>query len=290
MNNSLQSGASSSDWLMGLVKKHPEGLLLLAAGCALMMRGGGGSSQSATRPAQQAGPYDHMGQQTHGHGQSGWGVGDKLSQATDGARQYASEIAGKVGETAGSYVSAASSAASSYVSSAPAYAAEQTGYYAQQAQSAVQNTISRVVQDQPLAVALAGLAAGAALAAAFPATDIERNTLGPAGQRIAEAAGQLGEQLKEGAVKAGESLKSAAEERGLNAEGVKEVAREAAGAFGSAFSGERSDEGKQSGKSAQGERFGNPGEWAGAKTSPSAQGAAAWSEKEMVDSGKKRGA
>ena len=83
-----------------------------------------------------------------------------------------------------------------------------------------------------MAVAIAGLAAGAAVAAAFPATRMERETLGPAGQRLSEAASSAGERLSEAASAAGERLMSVAEEKGLNAAGVKEVARDVADTFG----------------------------------------------------------
>ncbi len=104
----------------------------------------------------------------------------------------------------------------------------------QQAQSTLQGTANRILQEQPLAIALVGLAAGAAVAAALPATDFEREHLGPIGDQMSDAAYRVGDQLKEATSKAGEKLKSAAGERGLNAEGLKEVASEVAETFSSA--------------------------------------------------------
>jgi hypothetical protein len=43
-----------------------------------------------------------------------------------------------------------------------------------------------------------GLLAGAAIAAAFPPTRIERRTLGEVGERLRSAAGAVGEQVMEG--------------------------------------------------------------------------------------------
>ena len=40
---STSAPVGTSDWILGAIKRNPEGLLLLAAGCALMMR-----RQSAT--------------------------------------------------------------------------------------------------------------------------------------------------------------------------------------------------------------------------------------------------
>jgi hypothetical protein len=247
------SNRASGDWLMSAIKNHPEGLLLLAAGCALLLRSGGPARATARsgRPDQ---PRGGDGRSQHEEPTSGryapgdWGTGEGVSQTAQSAQGYASRMADKVSETATAYASSAADYASSgarhaagYVDDARRAVSEQSGRIARQAQSTLQDTISRVVQEQPFAVVVAGLAAGAAIAAAFPATEIEKRTLGPAGERITEAAGQFREQFKEGAAKAGEELMSAAEERGLNTEGFQEVAREAASAFGSAFSGEQSD-------------------------------------------------
>jgi hypothetical protein len=90
-----------------------------------------------------------------------------------------------------------------------------------------------------LAIAIAGLAAGAAVAAAFPATRFERETLGPAGERLSDAVSSAGERLTEAASAAGDRLMSAADEKGLNQEGLKEVARDVAGTFEKSLSGDQ---------------------------------------------------
>jgi hypothetical protein len=204
-----------------------------------------------------------------GSGGKDWEMPEGMSRATDTAREYASgvgktvgETAKTVGETARSYASAAGEyadqarqtvgeTARSYASAAGEYAdharqtiRDQSGRIAAQTHS----TIERIVREQPLAVAIAGAAAGAALAAAFPATRMERETLGPAGKRLSEAATNAGEKLSKAASAAGERLMSAAEERGVNAEGLKEVARDVAGSFEKSFSGGRQDEGRSGGK------------------------------------------
>ena len=180
----------------------------------------------------------------------------------DTAREYASDVGKTVGETARSYASAAGEyadqarqtvgeTARSYASAAGEYAdharqtiRDQSGRIAAQTQS----TLERIVREQPLAVAIAGAAAGAAIAAAFPATRMERETLGPAGKRLSEAATNAGEKLSKAASAAGERLMSAAEERGVNAEGLKEVARDVAGSFEKSFSGSGPNDGRSGGK------------------------------------------
>jgi hypothetical protein len=238
------SSSFGADWLVGAVKKNPEGLLLLAAGCALLLRRGA----SGERP-QRGGTY--RGERHDGERQ--WdssgravdrdqGVSGRMSRAADDALEYASEMGKTVSETAGQYASKVSDAAGRYASAVSDYAddartavVEQSGRLAEQAQS----TVERIVREQPLAVAFAGLAAGAAVAAAFPATSIERRTLGPAGERLSEAAESAREKLGEAASAAGERLKDVAEERGLNGEGLKKAARDVAGAFQESFAGEK---------------------------------------------------
>jgi hypothetical protein len=112
-----------------------------------------------------------------------------------------------------------------------------------------------VLQDQPLVVAAAGIVAGAALAAAFPATDIEQQTLGAVGEQMTDAARRVGEQVKDAAGAAGDRLKGAAEERGLTSEGMKELAKEVTGAFTDRMGGGS----QQGGGGSQQGSSGNPG-------------------------------
>jgi hypothetical protein len=95
-----------------------------------------------------------------------------------------------------------------------------------------------VLQNQPLAIVAAGLAAGAALAAAFPPTELEKETLGPVGDQVSRAAGRFGDQLKQATAKAGEKLKTAVEERGLHSEGLKDVAGEVVETFKASMTGQ----------------------------------------------------
>lgn len=224
-------------WAMRAVKQNPEGLLLLAAGCALLMRQGSASSRPAMSQRR-----THMGTgrdftQTEGARQYGSGIADQ-------ARQYGSGIAEQTRDTARAYASSMSD----YAGQARRTMEETSDRFMEQAQSTMErahstmeDTMERVLREQPLAVALAGLAAGAAIAAAFPATRIERETLGPVHDQVARAAEQMGERLNEATTRAGETLKSAADERGLNTEGLKEVASEVADTFTSTIRGANTD-------------------------------------------------
>jgi hypothetical protein len=106
--------------------------------------------------------------------------------------------------------------------------------------------MTRVLREQPLAVAAAGLAAGAAIAAVFPSMEIEERTLGRAGESLRDAAQKARERVKDATVKPGEPLKDAAEERGLTSEGLKDLAGDVADTFTSAVSGKADDHSKSS--------------------------------------------
>ena len=228
------SGAGG--WLAGVVKNHPEGLLLLAAGCALLMRSSGTPRSPMSRDAR---VYDRNDMTQSRREARDRTVGERLSDTAKSAGEYVSDIGESVVEAASSYASSVSG----YADDVARTAAEQTGRFAQQAKSGIGDTISRVVQDQPLTV---GAAAGAAVAAAFPASDLENRTLGPTGERLRDAAGRAGEQLKDAATKAGQRLAAAADERGLNTEGLKEVARDVGETFSSALEGEEANQNTQS--------------------------------------------
>jgi hypothetical protein len=226
-------------WLVGAVKNNPEGLLLLAAGCALLMRSSGAPKSRNSRDARGYGRNDMPQSGREARDRT---VGQTLSETAQSAGEYVSDIGESVVEKASSYASSVSS----YADDVARATAEHSGRLARQAQSSVRDTISRVVQEQPLTVALVGAAAGAAVAAAFPATDLENRTLGPTGERLRDAAGRAGEQLKGAATKAGQRLAAAADERGLNTEGLKEVARDVGETFSSALEGKDANQNTQS--------------------------------------------
>jgi hypothetical protein len=236
-----------ADWIVATAKKNPEGLLLLAAGAALLARtsrpstGSGhprrGDDVREGRPYEGS-PYEGS-SGASSSGSRSWPGAERMSQAVDTARQTAADMGSRVTETA----SSVADTASSYAASASRFATETTrtvrqrsGDFYEDATSTLQGTVQRVMREQPLMVALAGLAAGAAVAAAFPRTEIEERTLGPAGERITDLASQKAEQVKAAGAAAGQRLMSSAEQRGLSAEGLKDLAREAVDAFGQSMS------------------------------------------------------
>jgi hypothetical protein len=237
------TASQTGEWILGAARRNPEALLLLAAGCVLLMRSGGSSAA-----------HGHSGRYREGD-QWSRSVSNRFSRAAETATDYASEMKDRVSSTASSYAAdikdRVSETAGSYADKASELASDarrnisqRTERYARQAQSTLHSGMDRLMRDQPLAVALAGLAAGAAVAAVFPATEIEKRTLGSAREAIADAAKEAGEHLMGAAGKAGERLKSAAEERGLSSEGLKELAGEVAETFTSAAKGKSDDLGR----------------------------------------------
>jgi ElaB/YqjD/DUF883 family membrane-anchored ribosome-binding protein len=239
----------AGEWIMNTVSRNPEGLLLLGAGVALLMRSGRGqSAKYRYSESMSEGGRHYPG--TREDSETGEGLGKRVGEAARRAGEYVSETTDKVSETARSYASSAAE----YADDATQAAMERSRRMAEQARE----TADYVVREQPWAVALAGILAGAAVAAAFPSSRIERRTLGQAGQRLRSAAEDMGEQLMEAGMQAGERLSEVAEERGLTSEGLKEAARDVGEAFSSSLRGKE-------GRSAQGSNRRKPGEGAGSR-------------------------
>ena len=235
----VREGTGAGEWIMGAVTRNPEGLLLLAAGVALLMRSGRGPSvrRNSLPDRRNEGQY-RAGREDSASGiservtEAARRAGEYVSGATQRAGEYLSEATDKVSETAGSYASSASE----YANEAARIAAERSRRMADQ----VRDTADYLVREQPWAVALTGLLAGAAVAAAFPSTRLERRTLGEVGERLRSAAGTMGEQVMEAGMQAGERLNEVVEERGLTSEGLKQAARDVGETFSSALAGKES--------------------------------------------------
>jgi hypothetical protein len=225
--------------LLGAARRNPEALLLLAAGCCLLMRSGGSVFGRTSRNRYDDTGHEHQAdfrRASPGAGSSS--VREGLSRAADSAADYASDIKDRVSDAASSYTEAVAD----FAQDASRNVSERSSRLTRQAQSTLESGMNRVLRDQPLAVVMAGLAAGAAVAAVFPTTEIEDRTLGPAGESLRQAAGKAAEKVKDAAGKAGERLKSAAEERGVTTEGLKEVAGEVTETFTNAVSGKPDDQ------------------------------------------------
>jgi hypothetical protein len=203
MNERSQLGKAGGG-LWGAIRDNPEGLLLLAAGGILLMRKSIPSSIGAGKRV------------AHAHD------GDRGSKTPDLTDQVASAA-----ESIGAFTS-------NYAREAGRTASEGSAYVVRQAQTG----LDRVLHDQPLIVALAGLAAGAAVAAVLPSSDFEKQTLGPLGEQISDEAARVGDQFKDTASKAAGTLKAAVHEHGLDPDGLKKIASEVTGVIRDSVAGE----------------------------------------------------
>jgi vacuolar-type H+-ATPase subunit H len=252
----VREGTGAREWITGAVTRNPEGLLLLAAGVALLMRSGRGPKvkrnslpERRNEGQYRAGREDSASGISERIGEVTRRAGEYVSGATERAGEYLSETTDKMSETARSYASSASE----YADEAARIAADRSRRTANQ----VRDTADYLVREQPWAVALTGLLAGAAVAAAFSSTRFERRTLGEVGQRLRSAAGSMGEQVMEAGMQAGVRLSEVAEERGLTSEGLKQAARDVGETFSSALAKEqsstqsRTQAGKEAGSTTQ---------------------------------------
>jgi hypothetical protein len=239
--------SQASDWVLGAVRRNPEAVLLLAASCCLLMRSG--SSQSASRVSHRQEDWGYepgssrassdlrRGSASAREGLSS--AAESASDAVKSASDYASQVKERVSQTSSSYADSVVE----FADDARRTVSEHSARLKRQAQSTLQSTLQRVLREQPLALGLAGLAAGAAVAAVLPSTDMEDRALGGTHEKLKDAAEKTGTRLMDAAGKAGERLKSSAEERGLTSKGLKDLAGEVTDTFTSAVSGKPDDRG-----------------------------------------------
>ena len=96
--------------------------------------------------------------------------------------------------------------------------------------TAVRSAVEKVVKEQPLLVAMAGIVAGAGLAAILPASEFEKDALNPVAGKVSDAVNYVGDEAKHAFDRASEKFKEVAEERGLTSDGLKKMADDVVGA------------------------------------------------------------
>jgi histone H3/H4 len=171
------------------------------------MRGGGGSSQGApTQRSNESAGSDRR-----------W----QVSRATEKTSEVVSDFKDRVTDVA--------SSVSDYAGGVRRTISAQTSQIAGQAQSTLQTGFGDLLREQPLALVVLGLAAGAAVATLLPPTEVEERTLASARDAIAGVTSKVGENLIEAASEATQQLTQGIAERA--SEGVKELVHEVAEKF-----------------------------------------------------------
>jgi ElaB/YqjD/DUF883 family membrane-anchored ribosome-binding protein len=203
--------SQAADWVVTTARRRPEALLLMAAGAALMMRGSGGATAS-TRSGEtysRASWQDEAGDATH----------EGANRTAEGVRRYAGEVKERLSDTASGYASAVGDYAqdarrrmSNVTGAVRENLSSATDQVTRTAQSAARGAAD-TMREQPLLIAALGLATGAAVAALFPTTEVERRTFGPAGEALVGAASAAGRDFVERAARTGEEMRRSAEDK-----------------------------------------------------------------------------
>jgi vacuolar-type H+-ATPase subunit H len=200
---------TSMERIVQAVRQNPEGLLLLGAGVALVMRSAiapTGAKASVARSA------PHFGPQTPSQPLDRASIGKSLREGVSDMQDAVVGAAQDLGEKASDMSQAAADRAKRVADDAS-------------------SSVADIVEAQPMAVAIAGIAVGCLAAAFLPTSRLETDTLRPLGNQAVDALSNAKDRVKEATFKAGEQLKDAAADRGLNKQGLSEVARDVASDF-----------------------------------------------------------
>ena len=201
MTQSMNTGLS--DWLINSARRNPEGALLLAAGAVLLLRQSGAlAAVGQSEVAQKA--------------------TETVRDTADAAKGYANDLAEKASDSAKSL----GSDVKNYAVSTKEGITKQAQSVAETATSSIKSAIENVVREQPLLIALAGIAAGAGVAAVFPVSSIEKEAFEPVTKHVEDAVQYASAEAKDALGRAGDKLKEVAQEKGLNADGLKRMAGE----------------------------------------------------------------
>jgi len=219
---------TAGDWLLATAKRNPEAVLVLAAGFAMLLRKGVTATTSRTAYDDFDDDFDDDDREESRLHDVADAVRESVSGAAEAAAEYAAEVGERVYETAATYASTAGE----YAEEGSRFVRDQASRLAERAHS----TTDIVLREQPLAVAVLGLAAGAALAAILPPSETERRTFAPARGKLADAADRAADSLREAADEAARDVKARVVDTVLS--GSAEIAREAAETFATNLRGE----------------------------------------------------
>ena len=245
-DSDLSNWMPNGERLMRAARNRPEALLVIAAGLALLMRGAGRRrdwrSMSNQNMRDQQMRARRMRADVEDAAESAVGaVAETVREGAETATRYASDVAGRISETAGEYTNVATR----WADEARETLSEQSMRLTAQA-SALSDDLDDAVRDHPLVLAALGVAVGAALGASLPRSRIENRTIGLARDQLGEAAEGISGRLTEAAEDALDVAKRGAERRGLSGDAMREMAREAAGAFASTAMGAEERKGSSS--------------------------------------------
>lgn len=230
---SLSDWMPDSDRVMRAVRERPEALLVIVAGLALLFRGGARGMGRGVNRGVNRGVGRGMERRVNEDGSEGWSAAASAARdMSEGAAESMREGAESMARAASDMVGEFADAASEYTSAATRWAEDAGETLAAQARS-LPGELDEAVRDHPLVLAALGVAVGAALGASLPASRFENRTFGSARDQLGEAAEGVSGRFTEAAEEALDVVKRGAERRGFSGDSMRDVAREAAGAFAS---------------------------------------------------------
>jgi hypothetical protein len=227
------------NWLVAKVKRNPEAFLVLAAGCALLLRSAGSSPRQTAHYSD--GRWSDESRWSRSASDIRERVKDTATAVSEKASSYAtslSDTTGAMSERAADYATSLSDQASEWGRNA----AEQANRMGAHARSSIEDGMGRMLREQPFNVAAFGVAVGAAVAALLPPTEVEQQALRPLRGAATAAVSAATENVRDAVAATGSQLKESAERRGLSAEGIKGLAREATETFTETLSGKSGDQ------------------------------------------------
>lgn len=219
MNNVSENGSDFIQDLGDAVRKNPLSAALIGMGVLWLFTGG--------RPAERAGDFvrsSGLDRLPDAAGNAFDAARSTLRSGTDALGERVTSASGFVKDGAVDALDTATRYGREYRDTASEYVASIPGS-GQEIFETVRANLSEVFRAQPLALGAIGIAIGAGIAAALPATEIEADYLGETSDTVrAKAAQFAAEQTDRVATVAGnvvEAVKEEASNQGLTLEGAK---------------------------------------------------------------------
>ena len=217
MNSVSENGSDFIHDLGDAVRKNPLSAALIGMGVLWLFTG--------SRPMERASDFVRR-------------IPDTAGDAAEAARSALRSTTDAVGERVASVKSAAKDSAADTLNNAVRYGrdyAESASEYVSSIPEAgsgifddIRSNLSEVFKAQPLALGAIGIAIGAGIAAALPATELEADYLGEASDAAKAKASDFAADQADRVISVGENVANAVNEearkQGLTMEGVKSAA------------------------------------------------------------------
>jgi hypothetical protein len=220
-DNPLQAvavGAALAYPAIQLVRAMPAPLLLIGAGLLLSGSAGGKNGAGAGEALQ-----THARKTLDAAGQQVEGVADSARQALHDVQDYAQQGLDTAKEATSSATAAIKDQLTAAADTVSATVGDTASRVAGQAEGLAQQTraaVSSTWEQNPLLVAGIGLAIGAFIAAAFPATETEENLFGESSDALRQKAEEVAGQGVAAAKAAVETAAGTANAQGLSVAGL----------------------------------------------------------------------